>query len=355
MLFTEFFRKLSARRFELYRDEVTRRNLSAMRSYLAVGVLVTLANFFSQLVLYRTITFGQVVGLLAYYTLLALVNRWLAHTGRNASTLLMYLIQLPPMLLGIVMGTALDPHNAAITFLMFLVTIPLFLLDKPWRVVAYETALSTLFTVAAYLCKDPEVFRLDMVHLTAFYSAAVAMTLFVLSDRIDAAEAHVRLLERSEHDELTGLKNRFALRADFGSYVGKPLCVMMSDVDYFKSFNDRYGHQVGDDVLSWFAEVFEAEFVVGSCYRYGGDELLLIAEGWDPQEFRATLERCQRKLGKGPASWVTERQGISCSCGFVHGTPRTEEELRRMITQADHCLYEVKESGRGSIVGKRFE
>ena len=351
-LFREFLRRLSPRRFELYHAEVIRRNLVAMRSYLTVGVGVTLANFIAQLVLFRTVTFGQVVGLLVYYSLFALLNGWLTRTGRTAGTLLMYAMQVPVMLLGILMGTVFDTKNPIITFLMFLPTLPLFILDKPWRVVLYETLSTVLCCALIVAVKDPAVVGADLVHVFSFYVAAVAVSLFVLADRFESVETHVRLQERSEHDALTGLKNRFALRADFEGYLHEDLCVMMADIDFFKTFNDSYGHQVGDVVIGAFADAFVDEFGPAACYRYGGDELLVISFESDHERFHERLARVQDAIARVPTGVRGVR--LSCSCGYAWGVAATDAELRRMIARADDCLYLVKEEGRGTIRGARY-
>ena len=70
------------------------------------------------------------------------------------------------------------------------------------------------------------------------------------------------------------LKNRWALeRADL---TGQELILMIVDIDYFKQVNDTYGHQAGDEALKLVAEALKQEFGDQYCYRYGGDEFLVV-------------------------------------------------------------------------------
>ena len=66
-----------------------------------------------------------------------------------------------------------------------------------------------------------------------------------------------QLLMLSGTDGLTGLSNRFALRREFDSFIGREICVMMSDIDDFKYYNDNFGHEVGDEVLIRYATLLK--------------------------------------------------------------------------------------------------
>ena len=328
------------------------RNRVNMAVFVLLCMLVAIGNLVSQMVFMRKQGFMGNVALIALYAVLAVVVFVVYRRGVRISALVVYLIQAPVMLVGILMGTVLDPNQPAVTFLLLIVTLPLFILDKPWRVVAYETGAVALFVVLCFATKDYEIVRYDLVHVVGFYISTVAITLFLLADRFDAIEGYAHLRDSSEHDELTGLKNRRALNAERDLFLRMPVCVAMADIDLFKDYNDTYGHAKGDQVIARFAQVLASEFGHDACYRYGGDEVLVMVRDCEPDEFEAGLARCQRELEGFSIGGKTHP--LHFSCGFAHGQARNSTELTAMAELADQMLYQAKQAGRHKIMGQEF-
>ncbi len=145
----------------------------------------------------------------------------------------------------------------------------------------------------------------------------------------------------SRKDELTGLKNRFAMRMEFPEYVGKTLGVTMMDVDYFKKFNDTYGHEMGDRILKEVGCVIQKyDMGRGAAFRYGGDEFLF----WDlcdsMEEAKEHLAILIKDIEKIHVEGYDFTIHVSTGCAF--GTPNTEKELRELAELADQRLYENK-------------
>lgn len=152
----------------------------------------------------------------------------------------------------------------------------------------------------------------------------------------------------SRTDELTRLENRMALRSDFASFLNHPVCVALIDLDFFKKYNDTYGHAYGDQVLAtagnYFHQIFHEEN--DHCYRYGGDEFLILSENEEADVFRKKLGAFQELCGtkKGNVE-------IECSIGYYADTAHTETALRSIIKRADTYLYQSKAEGTGHING----
>ena len=155
-----------------------------------------------------------------------------------------------------------------------------------------------------------------------------------------------QLKAMATRDSLTNLRNRYALRQDFELYVGIPLYVGFLDMDDFKSLNDTKGHAFGDRMLTTVGRAMTDSFRTSNCYRYGGDEFLIIAENETEETFTASCEEARRQL---------EAAGIGFSGGYVYGVPETVAELRGMIMQADEMLYEAKNVGKSRFVGGPFD
>jgi len=170
-----------------------------------------------------------------------------------------------------------------------------------------------------------------------------------------------KLIEaRSEamQDELTEIGNRKMFNNSITelmfNYQSKPgkLCLILTDIDHFKKFNDNYGHLVGDSILRYFANIMKK--LTGNdetVCRYGGEEFaILLAEcsiekaAKKADEIRIALENThlKRKDENKPISTVTASFGVA----VFNGSESSEE----FIARADKALYKAKDSGRNRVV-----
>lgn len=144
----------------------------------------------------------------------------------------------------------------------------------------------------------------------------------------------------ASHDNVTQLQNRYAFTRDLPTYLHKPLCVVMGDIDGFKKVNDTLGHQTGDDILYRFANILGENFPHEYIYRYGGDEFCLILPNFSEEDVKARLSKVNARfgsihLGSYPATF-------GCSFGLATGNPPTQDALIALTMQADQALYAAK-------------
>ena len=139
-------------------------------------------------------------------------------------------------------------------------------------------------------------------------------------------------------DALTGIRNRMALRRDYDSYQGHEVTVMMLDINDFKKKNDTYGHDEGDRVLIETGRLLTEAFGEEHCYRYGGDEFLVIVPDIPETEFREKLDSVKQKGGA-----VTGDPKAGFSAGYVHELLKDPDMLRDLISRADERMYEEKQ------------
>jgi two-component system cell cycle response regulator len=183
------------------------------------------------------------------------------------------------------------------------------------------------------------------------------------AQRILDLEAGLKSL--AMHDQLTGAYNRSYLDRQLlketkrtGRY-GHPLSIVMCDIDYFKSLNDRYGHQVGDQILievvsrinktircenDWFA-------------RYGGDEFVIVLPETDAEGCRVVVERIRRLIAETPFMVRLSEIAITASFGVVSiKETDLDKELPvdALIAAADKCLFRAKESGRNCVIATQY-
>lgn len=165
------------------------------------------------------------------------------------------------------------------------------------------------------------------------------------------SEANRKLKTRSRTDELTGLLNRAALREDFPAITGCRMAVAMLDVDDFKAINDRFGHARGDAVLRDIGRTISTRFAGSNerCYRYGGDEFLVVAANVDEKDFAARLGEVARTHADRAPNGAE-----SLSAGYCYGTVDSERNLRTFLRIADDNLYAAKAEGKNRVVGEIF-
>ena len=154
-----------------------------------------------------------------------------------------------------------------------------------------------------------------------------------------------KLRNASRYDFLTGLKNRNALNMDFENPKNPSLnsnfIIMVTDLDDFKTFNDTRGHQFGDEVLKNYASILQAIFGKKHCYRYGGDEYLIVLPEIPKEDFLKKLQACEEKTNGS----------FHFSGGYTRGYVSNSQDLHILISRADQNLYQAKGSGKNKIIG----
>ena len=163
---------------------------------------------------------------------------------------------------------------------------------------------------------------------------------------------------RSNTDVLTGLANRRSLDDFLRSAQivalkkGEPLSVFLIDIDYFKKFNDTYGHQVGDQVLRLVAKILkEGVREQDLAVRYGGEELMAVLPGANLEVCAVAAERIRRRISEARLTLRSTRHEISSvtvSVGVAQF--RLAESTESMIARCDAALYEAKRIGRNRTV-----
>jgi diguanylate cyclase (GGDEF)-like protein len=166
-----------------------------------------------------------------------------------------------------------------------------------------------------------------------------------------------RLAEVATHDGLTGLLNRAALEEQAQSlwhhaHAGRlPVSVMLIDIDHFKAYNDRYGHQAGDRCLQDVAAAIRTAVLcrpLDVVARYGGEEIAAILIGGDRAEVAAAAERALKAVADlGIAhSASNTRPYVTVSIGVTTVFPGGDYSHEAAVRCADLALYASKERGR---------
>jgi two-component system, cell cycle response regulator len=167
------------------------------------------------------------------------------------------------------------------------------------------------------------------------------------------------LFASARRDTLTGLGNRLRMREDLETLsarlerYGHGCCLMLCDIDFFKSYNDTYGHLAGDEVLQKVAKVISENLRRGDmAYRYGGEEFLTILPEQTLEFATAVAERLRRRIEGLAIPHEAHRPPgvVTISVGLAALPPGERKPVEKLLKEADDALYGAKEAGRNRVV-----
>lgn len=160
--------------------------------------------------------------------------------------------------------------------------------------------------------------------------------------------------QMAEYDHLTGLPNRFRLTSVIDARIpelmrqGHKGYLLFFDLDGFKAVNDTLGHRAGDDLLVQIGEKLQSgPFTRGNCYRYGGDEFVILCEPEQPGDIRRLLEFLK---GIFATPWKLDEAEVTCQASIgVSCFPTDDEKSSSLLRMADQAMYTAKNSGKGQV------
>ncbi len=217
--------------------------------------------------------------------------------------------------------------------------------------------------------KDGRIFPIEMT-VTEMRQHGECMFTGIIRDITERKQLEANLLSVNEKlkisahtDSLTGLANRrkFDLAVvdelNRATRSATPLSLLMCDIDYFKNYNDSFGHQAGDDCLQQIAGVMRELFTRSGdlpC-RYGGEEFAIILADVPPEEAKNMAELLLKKIAQlSIKSAEASPYGIvTASIGYATYQPCSVVPLstEAFINKADEALYKAKEAGRNRVEG----
>jgi diguanylate cyclase (GGDEF)-like protein/PAS domain S-box-containing protein len=216
------------------------------------------------------------------------------------------------------------------------------------------------------LTKDGDyVWIRDVVHVVRNGDEVDSLIgfMFDISERKKTEQELVRLQKELEElsfqDGLTGIANRrmfdsiMEVEWENARRNRQPLSLILLDIDYFKQYNDSYGHLQGDEVLKRVAETLgtaatRAKDFVG---RFGGEEFVLVLPETDAPSAQNVAERCRGKIFKLqiPHEASGTGQVLTVSLGVGTLIPTAEDDPKAFIESVDRLLYKAKQAGRNCI------
>jgi diguanylate cyclase (GGDEF)-like protein len=218
--------------------------------------------------------------------------------------------------------------------------------------------------VAAFGANDPDVIRREAEAVVEVVSDVMderkklqQEQMQILSEKIQRLKVELNeARESAALDPLTQLHNRSSLDsqlervADLSFLMSATPCLLMIDVDHFKSVNDRFGHPIGDEVIRRVADALVRNFLRREDFvaRYGGEEFVVVVPDSSAHSVRQRAERVRQSIAEIGFSKGSEHFSVTASVGVAVLGPG--DTGKTWLARADAALYEAKSAGRNRVV-----
>jgi diguanylate cyclase (GGDEF)-like protein len=295
---------------------------------------------------------------------------WIVHAGWDAHLRWdPHYLYVPMMLAALLLNLYmyLAPEARYLILLAWIVALLFMVGLAGFLEVVTLTAMMTAgyLAVLSRLLAEGEPVQLALEHffaaaffLVSLYAGAVFERL--RNERREMTRLRGRLSELAATDVLTGLPNRRQLElvleaelAELRRYGGE-CALAMIDVDFFKGYNDKWGHLAGDEALREVAELLRQRMRASDVLaRYGGEEFGLVMKRTPRDEALRTVERLRAAVASHAfRRGTTEPAALTISAG-VAGAPADATEYSSLVQRADEALYEAKRLGRNRVEAAR--
>ena len=235
---------------------------------------------------------------------------------------------------------------------MFLTSLPLLLVSLIVIFAISKKIARPLNQLAFYAEHNSEKHEeTDLNQINTFYHEAIELKKSLLISFSYLHNQMNHFMEQSTTDLLTSLLNRRAFEAKSLHLIKSeiPFSIALIDIDNFKVVNDTYGHPVGDQVLQFLAiSLLEDSRFQDVCYRYGGEEFVILLPETSTEEAWVLVDRIRKKLSEKESptgSSITISAGIS-------SFPQNGSSLSDLTLLADNRLYQAKNEGRNRVIMK---
>jgi diguanylate cyclase (GGDEF)-like protein len=271
------------------------------------------------------------------------------------------------VMFGMYLGVWSNPGNFAVTIMIFLVcALSLFILSPIFNLCLTACAM-TAFIISVIFVKSPQIYISDICNVifAGFISLFICwrismlrLTAMLNTNKLE--DERDKYLDESTIDELTKLRNRRDFMRTFQRYLmnfrssDDWLCIAIADIDFFKKYNDHYGHPKGDDCLRAIGGAFNRlkDTMGVYCARVGGEEFAMLWFEKDVSHVDAVVNRFNMlvKTLKIPHEKSSVSGYVTMSTGVYIEKCGVSQDTQELYNQADKSLYTAKENGRNCAI-----
>jgi len=271
------------------------------------------------------------------------------------------------IMFGIFLGVWLNPDNSAVTIMVLLVSAMSLFVFSPLFNLFLTVCAIVIFIIAVIFVKDPQMHVNDICN--ALFAGVInlivcwripMLRLVAMLNANKLEEERNKYMDESTIDELTKLKNRRDFIQTFQRYLlnfrssDDWLCIAIADIDFFKNYNDHYGHPKGDDCLRAIGGAFNRlkDTMGVYCARVGGEEFAMLWFERDLYHVGAVVNRINKliKTLKIPHEKSSVSEYVTMSIGVYVEKCGTSLDYQELYNLADKSLYTAKENGRNCAI-----
>jgi diguanylate cyclase (GGDEF)-like protein len=367
---------LGREQYYIYLNNESKNNLYSLRLGNIIAAILAAAfayypvfiqkNIYNAWVHLLTVLIGVLLSVFTDSYIRSINNRK-SQPSKNFTYVLIFIYYVNIIVFGLYASVWLNQNHYAVAFMLLLVFALLLFYISPILNLCLTLGAAAIFIIFSILQKSPEIYVYDICNviiatfISLFVCWRVTMLRFVSDLSVFKIESERnQYLEESTVDELTQLRNRRDFMKTFKRFLvnyrstDDYLCIAVADIDFFKNYNDFYGHPKGDECLRAIGEAVKLlkETMGVYCARVGGEEFALLWFEGDISHVNTVISRVSKLIHSlkipheksGVCEYITMSLGVYIEkCGASTNT----EELYDL---ADKALYCAKEKGRNCAI-----
>ena len=264
------------------------------------------------------------------------VNRTFPGKNGLLLTWLMYAFEALLYVLGIYLGIHPSPDTPTVSFIAFLLAVPLLFVMRPIQHILNVVFFDGVFILTCFLFKSKETLPVDILDGVVFGAVSCIISTFIMLSMHENFSIRHKLLGIAETDLNVGLKNRNAYESqmrDYPMHCSSTLSCVYLDVNGLHELNNTRGHAAGDEMLKTVAAKVRDIFGEEYSYRVGGDEFVAFAMDKSAEEMRALIHKLVQEV---------DEAGYSVAVGTAtHSAGGIDMEV--LVKSAETRMYLAKE------------
>lgn len=339
-----YFKLLAESNFRENKEKINQENKIGLDLIIVTTFVFLSINMVLRYTISRVLIHGITLSMnVVYFALVFLVYFLNLRKRKMDFTALIYLFQIPVLLLAMFDALYYEKFQITFIFMIILLLFPVFILDRFWRIELLIVGTSIVYAIAARSVESDEIYADDMVHLVMVAILGSCASLFFVIVRLRMIDYADHVEAMAERDPLTGLYNRSG--GDRLVDTTKPCIFIYLDLDRFKEVNDTFGHEKGDHVLQEMASVLQNNFRQEDVIvRVGGDEFTIYCPGkWQYDQVDQKMQSLLEEIRSMVIVRDTENMTASVGCAFAPNGCASRDQL---VNAADRAMYNAKKSGR---------
>ena len=339
--------------FEHYCKEIDMINYAMFKFMMIISIIIFSVLLFISFTIKSFSELSLSYGVLLIFSILLII---IFHKRPQHEVLLVgiYIFFCLYVGIGIYLNAIESPDSQGASIIGILSIIPLTIVDKSWRISTMMILFYILFVLSSFLTKEVSLVLDDSITGAIFTIAGLMLGRYTRNIKLDNIANQHRLKLLSDTDALTRLYNRRKLKGVIKEREDHISGIMMLDIDFFKQYNDEYGHQLGDACLEEFGACLQriARLYQLKAFRYGGEEFILLSEEYSYDELYMIANELRKEIKRLHIPFKNSPFGvITVSIGVSERNVCHIANISELINLADKALYQGKRNGRNIVIG----